>query len=123
MKNKQTNVIDINFEREIKKAHFKAKVRDVANKTKNWIVDHEELIVVALPIVIGGASKMVTTATKRSNLRKQEMIKNRYCYDPSLGHYWHLKRNLSNTEWVQIDRRKANGERLADILSDMKVLK
>lgn len=26
-------------------------------------------------------------------------------------------------EWLEIDRRKKNGERLSDVLSDMKVLK
>ena len=31
--------------------------------------------------------------------------------------------SLSNKEWLEIDSRKRNGERLSDILSEMKVLK
>ena len=61
--------------------------------------------------------------SKRINLRKQEVLKDLYCYDRSLGHYWRLRRELSNKEWLEIDQRKKNGERLSDILAEMKVLK
>ena len=61
--------------------------------------------------------------SKRINLRKQEELKDLYCYDRSLGHYWRLRRELTNAEWLEIDRRKKNGERLADILEELKVLK
>ena len=60
---------------------------------------------------------------KRVNLRKEEKLKDLYCYDRSLGHYWALRRELTNKEWVEINKRKQNGERLADILSELKVLK
>jgi hypothetical protein len=56
-------------------------------------------------------------------MKKQEDLKNLYCYDRSLGHYWKLKRELTNSEWVEIDKRKKNGEHLADILDELKVLK
>ena len=61
--------------------------------------------------------------SKRINLRKQEELKDLYCYDRSLGHYWRLRRELSNKEWLEIDQRKKNGERLSDILAEMTVLK
>ena len=61
--------------------------------------------------------------SKRINLRKQEELKDLYCYDRSLGHYWRLRRELSNKEWLEIDQRKKNGERLSDILAEMKVSK
>ena len=54
---------------------------------------------------------------------KDEELHDLYCYDRSLGHYWRLKRELSNKEWLEIDKRKKEGERLADILADMRVLK
>ena len=54
---------------------------------------------------------------------KEKDLKDLYCYDRSLGHYWKLRRELTNSEWVEIDRRKSNGERLADILEELKVLK
>ena len=56
-------------------------------------------------------------------MKKEKDLKDLYCYDRSLGHYWTLRRRLTNAEWVEIDKRKNNGERLADILSELKVLK
>ena len=90
---------------------------------KKWVLDNKETIILLAPIVIGSASTIVKVVGKHINLSKEESLKNQYCYDRSLGHYWKLKRKLSNNEWVRIEKRKNNGERLADILSDLKVLK
>lgn len=76
------------------------------------------LIVGSIPVI----TKTVTGVTKHANLRKEQKIKELYCYDPSLGHYWKLNRKLSNSDWVKIDRRRQAGERMSDILNDMKVL-
>lgn len=70
-----------------------------------------------------GTATIVKVVGKRINLHKQESVKNLYCYDRSLGHYWRLRRELSNREWLEIDNRKRNGERLSEILDEMKVLK
>ena len=56
-------------------------------------------------------------------MHKEKDLKDLYCYDRSLGHYWRLRRELTNAEWIEIDKRKNNGERLADILDELKVLK
>lgn len=105
---------------------LKDKINHKFEKTRYWIVANKEMILAYTPIVVGGlavAKDIVKVVGKRVNLRKEETIKELYCYDRSLGHYWRLKRDLSNKEWLDVDRRKKNGERLADILSEMKVLK
>lgn len=56
--------------------------------------------------VIGGGTTLVKVVGRRINLKKQQAVKELYCYDRSLGHYWRLKRELSNAEWVAIDKRK-----------------
>ena len=66
---------------------------------------------------------MVKVVGKYVNQHKQEDLKDLYCYDRSLGHYWKLRRELTNDEWLEIDKRKKNGERLSDILDELKVLK
>lgn len=73
--------------------------------------------------MIGGVTTVCKVVGKRITLHKEEGVKNLYCYDRSLGHYWRLRRELSNKEWLEIDQRKKNGERLSDILAELKVLK
>ena len=105
---------------------LKDKINRKFERTKEWIVANKEMIIAYTPIVVGGLTltkDIVKVVGRRVNLRKEETIKELYCYDRSLGHYWRLKRDLSNKEWLDIDRRKKNGERLSDILSEMKVLK
>lgn len=75
------------------------------------------------PAVIGATTTGIKTVSRHMKLKKEQNLHDLYCYDRSLGHYWKLRRELTNNEWVEIDRRKKNGERLADILSELKVLK
>ena len=90
---------------------------------KEWVIRNKEAVIVLAPVVIGGLTTITKVVGRRTNLNKQESIKNLYCYDRSLGHYWRLKRELSNKEWLEIDRRKRSGEKLADILEELRVLK
>ena len=116
------NVIDFRT-KDQKKAEFKERVKEKFQNGKEWIIRNKETVITLTPIVIGGLSTVTKVVGKHINLRKQESVKNLYCYDRSLGHYWNLRRELTNREWLEVDRRKKNGERLADILSEMKVLK
>lgn len=108
---------------EVKKIELEFKVKSKLHDAKEWVVRNKELVIFFAPMVITGVTTVAKVVGKNVNLRKEESVKNLYCYDRSLGHYWKLSRELSNKEWVEIDKRKQNGERLADILSDMKVLK
>lgn len=111
---------------ELKKAYKQARKNKLKAKFQNgleWIVDNKELVIYLAPVIIGATTTIVKVAGRSYNNHKAEAIKNLYCYDRSLGHYWKLKRELTNREWLEIDARKKNGERLADILSEMKVLK
>lgn len=118
------NTINIeDFRKETKKRELKDKLNSKIRRGKEWFVRNREAIVYLTPIVIGGAATIAKVVGRRVNLRKQEELKDLYCYDRSLGHYWRLRRELTNKEWLEIDQRKKNGERLSDILSEMKVLK
>lgn len=106
---------------------FKENLKQKANNVRWWIYDNKEMIMVLGPGAIAGVVTIVvtivTTIGRHVNLRKEENLKDMYCYDRSLGHYWQLRRKLTNKEWLEIDTRKKNGERLADILEELKVLK
>lgn len=108
---------------DIKLKQLKWKADKKAMEVKNWARKNPEQATIVLGAVIGGAGYFGKSALKNINLRKQEAVKVLYCYDRSLGHYWRLRRELTNREWLEIDRRKRAGEKLADILESMKVLK
>lgn len=112
-----------NFKRESKRRAYKDKLNAKIQNGKEWIIKNKETVVTLTPVIIGGITTISKVVGKRVNLRKQENLKDLYCYDRSLGHYWRLRRELTNKEWLEIDQRKKNGERLSDILAEMKVLK
>jgi hypothetical protein len=109
------------FQRFIRGA--KVKTKEAVRNAGEWFNRNKEAVLVLAPIGIGLATAGVKAVGKHVNLRKEESVKNLYCYDRSLGHYWKLRRELTNNEWLEIDQRKKNGERLADILDELKVLK
>jgi len=109
--------------RAMKKAQVKRWIHDKADDFQNWFSSNKEVILIIGPTVIGATTALIKVVGKNVNLRKEKDVKELYCYDRSLGHYWALRRELTNREWVEIDKRKKNGERLADILSELKVLK
>ena len=112
---------------ELEKARRKAILRewfeDKKQKVCCWAMNNKELLMVAIPGVIGASTAMIKAVGKHENIKKEQEVKDLYCYDRSLGHYWKLRRELTNSEWTQIDKRKANGERMANILEELKVLK
>ena len=106
-----------------KRQDLKRKIKQKVKDGKDWVVENKETIIVVLPIVIGIVAPIIKSVNKHITLSKTKDLKELYCYDRSLGHYWRLKRELSNGEWISIDKRKKCGEHLADILEDMRVLK
>lgn len=103
---------------------FKRDIRYKYEDVKIWCKAHkEEITYVVISVSIAVIPSLIKRGIKAIDLRKAKDVKELYCYDRSLGHYWRLKRELSNTEWLAIESRRANGERLADILADLKVLK
>lgn len=117
------NVSIDDFKKEAKKRAFKEKVKQKLARGKEIVINNKEAIAILTPIIIKGITTTTKAVTKNASLRKEEKNKNLYCYDPSLGHYWKLKRELTNSEWLEIDRRRSKGERYADILDDLRVLK
>ena len=112
---------------ELEKARKKAKRREWFREKKvdaeNWYYNHRQEIIVIAPVALTALTTVIKVAGKKHNLSKEKHLKENYCYDRSLGHYWALRRTPTNAEWIEIDRRKRNGERLADILSELRLLK
>lgn len=112
-------VIDFEVKRDQNHEPFRNKVADGLKKFGTLVEEHKKGIAVCAVIGI----QVVKVATKQHRINAERDLKELYCYDRSLGHYWKLNRKLTNKEWIVINTRKSAGERLADILVDMKVLK
>lgn len=106
-----------------KVGQIKWRVEGEIYKAKVWAKKNPEMALLIVGSGITAAGYVGKAVVKHVNLNKQEAVKVLYCYDRSLGHYWKLRRELTNKEWLEIDRRKRAGEKLADILDEMKVLK
>lgn len=112
--------------RELKRAKVKAKVRENWYAFRNFVRENGDVLLFMAPVAMAGIGLFKTGLkglVRHGNLRKEQRNKDLYCYDPRLGHYWKLKRELRNDEWRVVDRRRKKGERLSEILSDMRVLK
>lgn len=111
------------FKKEQKKREIKEKINRKYQQGKDWVMKNKEVVIAATPVVIGGITTITKVVGRHINIRKQETIKTHYIYDRSLGMYWKLNRELRTSEQLELDRRKKNGERMSDILSDMGVLR
>lgn len=98
-------------------------LKDRINSAMNWCKENKDVLVVIVPAAVTGVACLCKVGGKLADVHKEHNHQNLTCYDRSLGHYWQLKRELGNDEWIAIEQRRKNGERLADILSEMKVLK
>lgn len=85
-----------------------------------------DALTIAIKVVGKNADERILNESLWRSLTKQrneENLKNLYCYDRSLDQYWKPRRELADDEWLEIDRRIKNGERLSDILDELRVLK
>lgn len=101
---------------------LKEKVIFKTKQAYQWCKDNPDMAIAIGSVVLAGSKYLGKAAIKHRNIKAEENVKNLYCYDRSLGHYWKLRRELRNDEWIEIDRRKMQGERLSDILYSMRVL-
>lgn len=103
----------------------KEKVSEKASEAINWAKNNWQAVLagaaVAIPLATS-AVKLVKSLKGSAADRHEERMKNCY-YDPSTGLHWDLKRMLSNSERIELMKRKRDGEYTEDILMDMKLLK
>lgn len=112
------------YEKQNSKRHkFVVKIKNTFYAIKDYCVKNPEIALFAVTTIVGAIGFLGKNGFRMLKLRKEAQVKDLYCYDRSLGHYWKLRRELTNDEWVTIDKRKRDGEKLADILDELKVLK
>ena len=101
---------------------FGQKIKDGFRTTIEYVEQHPigTIIVTTMGVKLltMGINGIVKVAGARAEAKQLNTM-----YDHSLNTRWQLKRPLTNEENVQLEMRRANGERIGDILDSMKVLK
>lgn len=116
-------VIDIHDSNETKFQRFKRKSKENFDKVKTWCADHPQEALGAITVFVTGAAGVSKTIGKQVALHKEKHLKDDYIYDRSLGRYVELRKKLNQKDLVEISRRKREGERLTDILLDMRLVR
>lgn len=101
---------------------LKWKAKCKYDAAKDWVVRNKEVVIAAVPALIGGVFEIIKIASKADAREEEKELKELYIYDRSMGHYWKLRRRLTNSEYREIERRKAEGESMGEILESMRVL-
>lgn len=111
------------LEKKIRQSGIREKASDAYHKTKDFVTQNwRELLSAA--VVVGYGAKVLGSGMNRLAQAKENKLKHTsYCYDRSLGHYWELRREPSNAEWMEINYRKKCGESMADILKSMGLIR
>ena len=106
-----------------KKEKAKAWVKNRFIDIRCFWEENKEEIVALTPVVIGGVTVLVKVFAKRNSLNAEKRLKERFIWDPKLGHYWEIRKKLTAEQSLEIERRRATGENMGQILMTMGVLK
>ena len=105
----------------------KAKLKEAAPKVKKgageaweWLKENQEELVKFTPFILGAIGLVKSMKPTATQIERQR-IDHTY-YDPRTGLHWQLRRPLSNSERMELERRRRLGEDAGDILSSMRVL-
>jgi hypothetical protein len=117
---------NIDIKKMLVKAEKRAERREKMRKVGEWCNRNKDVIFFFGALIIPQATRIIVTAIVNGNRNamaaKESISKDLSCYDRSSGHYWSLCRKPTNAEWTIIESRKADGERLGEILDDMNLL-
>lgn len=105
-----------------KKEKAKIWIEDKIIASKKFLKEHgKETVITAITAVEAGVY-LYKTLKPTVYEKERRRIDHTY-YDPSSGAHYQLKRKLTNKERQELVDRKRNGEKVLDILKEMKVAK
>lgn len=117
MNNNNTNWSDIEKEinkrnKQLKREEFLNKCKTKVNNGLTWVKNHP----VETVLIVSTGVKVVKLVEEMDHRYMRQ-------YDPSADAYIYLKRPMSSRESNEFALRRRRGERVSDILSDMRLMK
>lgn len=91
-----------------------------------WMQDNPELTIALAPVAIaaiGGGAKVVRGISRKTDLKRQKMLKELYIYDHSNGVYIRVKHPLSGKEAATFSRLRRSGLSVSEALEQMRLIK
>lgn len=98
------------------------KAKAAASKTTSWVKDHPYE---TIGLATAGAAIIKETTKLGSKIAQHCEDKDREnrIWDPSLGDWWELRRQLKPIEKLELEKRLARGETRGEILRSMGLLR
>ena len=91
-------------------------------KLEEWARQNPEQAATILCTAIGATGVIIRRIDRQAKIHRQEVLKDRWIYDRSLGSYWNLRRKPTQTEKLKIERLRRQGLSYGEILTRMKLL-
>lgn len=105
-----------------KKQKAEMTVEDIGKRFREWAKNNPEQAATLGIAFLGATVGIVNGCRRDAKKRAEKEHKEREYYDRSLGTYWCLRRTPTQNEKLEIERRKARGEKYGKIFSDMRLL-
>jgi putative protein kinase ArgK-like GTPase of G3E family len=106
-----------------KKEKAKAWLQNRWTDAKCFWAENKHTIEILTPVVIGGMTVMVKAISRHNKLTQEKSLKELFVWDPKLGLYYQLRKAMTNSQRLELERRKEAGESIGQILASMKLLK
>ena len=109
------------FKRKVKNGVKEAKIKAAA--FVEVCRENKEATIAVMSILVPGVIELAKMGQKHTTKRDKKKDENLRIWDPVEGHYWHLRRPLTNSEFLMMERLVRDGTPRGQVLEDMGVLR
>ena len=120
-------VIHVDENGKVKK---KIDVKQIWNDTKEkacqvWekCKENKEAVIAVTSVAVPGIIEIAKMIIKGAEKKEDNDRRKKAMWDPVEGHWWYLRRPLTNNEYLEVEHRVRNGEARGEVLYEMGVLR
>ncbi len=113
----------IDYEREQRRAVRRRKLREGLDKARDWLDRNRELAIAVSSVAVYVTGTVAKTVSRENTARREEKMRDRCFWDPTVGHWTEARRKLKPREQLEYDKRRSLGESASSILNSMGLLR